>query len=862
MGAELPREAFRNWLATTVDAARTRAAYWTDLSRLEKLYGDLDAAYNLDALESIRATLEYSAEDKRHGRPNPSRVEIDGDLYTNLSTFRNEINVYKRFRQAEANPARPRIDIRREILEQLKTIFLGRYPDFAPLGFGATQGGYWNDEREYKETVMSRARELLGTSNKPAEARGREFLALLERRPANFVGWRSFSQIKAAGEQATKEIETIFGEMIVDLGDVAELVGSCARRMHPFVKLGTSGSSASSQIRTLLSASLALVRPNEAITVKTRVMQRAARLLIGRPIFREEVITAAEYRDMLALAESIFGVMRDEWQWAPRDLWDVQGFLWVTDEDYKQKAEADEDDDAMPLEDAAPARRPTNLILYGPPGTGKTYATAARAVEICDGKSPSSGREQVMQRYRDLVDGKRISFVTFHQSYAYEDFVEGLRPSTGNDEDEPEASSGGFSLRPQLGVFRQIAARAKENRGRAATIPFDRNRRVFKMSLGRSGGEEGARVFEDAIKGGFVVLGWGGEIDWSDERYSQFSNIRLRWQKDHKDATGADPNIKQVYTLRANMAVHDLVVVSDGNARFRAIGEITGPYQFVPDYMGTYNHRRPVRWLWHSDESQPREIIYGKEFIQVSAYQLRSSMIDWSAIEQIVAGGGEGGQTVGEPEAFVLIIDEINRANVSKVFGELISLIEPDKRLGGENALTVTLPYSRETFGVPSNLHIIGTMNTADRSIALLDTALRRRFEFEELMPDPAALAAASAATGVDLVSVLSGLNARIEYLFDRDHQIGHAFFMACARREDLTRVMRTRVIPLLAEYFYENWEKLRQVLGETSNDGMFIRRIRLRPPTGVDGFESDQERWRYEILSDYPQNAYEQLKA
>lgn len=496
----------------------------------------------------------------------------------------------------------------------------------------------------------------------------------------------------------------------------------------------------------------------------------------------------------------------------------------------------------------------TNLIFFGPPGTGKTYSTAEEAVRLCDGSIPES-RESLMLRYDELLDEGRIEFVTFHQSFSYEEFVEGLRPSTGEPEGEGSEtgpSSPGFSLKPTDGVFKRISERARLDVGVAGEGRLDRTRSIFKMALGQRDVDE--QQILDALDTNQIRIGWGGKIDWSDEQFDDFEAIHSRWKAEvGSDVSGHDGNVVMTWSFRSSMQIGDYVAVSDGRDRIRAFGQVASDYLFDPD-TESFPHQRSVNWIWRRDEGADRSLFYPNGFRRHAVYKLDMALVDWDGLEEVVLGEDRTDPSANA-RSHVLVIDEINRANISKVFGELITLLEADKRLGAANAIRLRLPYSGKSFGVPANLHIIGTMNTADRSIALLDTALRRRFQFRELLPNPDLLSATS--DGIDLQALLARMNERIEYLFDRDHQIGHAYFIHCRSREDVDTVMRDKVIPLLVEYFYEDWEKIRQVLGETSDDGRFVSRRALVPPPGMDGYGADEVRYRYAVRTRFADDAY-----
>lgn len=493
-------------------------------------------------------------------------------------------------------------------------------------------------------------------------------------------------------------------------------------------------------------------------------------------------------------------------------------------------------------ETAPMTAEPTNLILFGPPGTGKTYATAAEAVRLC-GEPVPSDREELMAAYHRLADAGRVEFVTFHQSIAYEDFVEGLRPTQGTD-----GGSAGFELKPEAGVFRRIARRAETSTGPGNVSFSVAGRKVFKMSIGEAANPDDSYLFEEAIDGGYTLLGFE-DIDWSNARFADrdaiIEAVRTEGLRDG-EPNAMSGRVQMPFIFRNWVKRGDVIVVSKGNGLFRAIGEVTGDYQFEPREGGGYAHRRAVRWLWVDRAGVPTSEIYARSFTQKSIYVLTEADLNIPALERYISSQ----QGSGAPEPFVLVIDEINRANISKVFGELITLLEADKRIGQPNALKVRLPYSGDVFGVPVNLHIIGTMNTADRSIALLDTALRRRFEFRELMPDASLLGTVD---GIDLAALLATINERIEYLFDREHQIGHAYFIGCATRDDVDAIMRHKVIPLLAEYFYEDWAKVAAVLGDGDDGegdrlGRFIDRRRLKAPKGLGGEEDAALRYRWSV--------------
>lgn len=388
-----------------------------------------------------------------------------------------------------------------------------------------------------------------------------------------------------------------------------------------------------------------------------------------------------------------------------------------------------------------------NQILYGPPGTGKTYHTIEAAVKAAEPSFSWHSREELKAEYDRLVSDKRIRFVTFHQSYGYEEFVEGLKAESNDD--------GQISYRVDSGIFKQICEDAQSPNGEHQQFES-----ALEKLKERCLDEAQPLRVTTSNKYEFDVVYRGGKTFLLDPVSTGKAC----------GYSASIENIKKLYLTGNKNGIYNISYVRG-----------------LLDYMREHFNLSPA--AKHEQPSQP----------------------------------------------YVLIIDEINRGNISKIFGELITLIEPSKRNGTGEALELVLPYSGDKFSVPSNLYLIGTMNTADRSLAMMDTALRRRFDFVEMMPKPELLESA-VVKNIDLQRLLEVLNQRIEILYDREHTLGHAFFMPVKALVDqdkeelafseLQSVFQNKIIPLLEEYFFEDWSKIRLVLADNqkAQEKQFIK--------------------------------------
>ncbi|ECO2639714.1 AAA domain-containing protein, partial [Campylobacter jejuni] len=415
-----------------------------------------------------------------------------------------------------------------------------------------------------------------------------------------------------------------------------------------------------------------------------------------------------------------------------------------------------------------------NQILYGPPGTGKTYHTIDKALEIISKVEKielpdENNRVDRKKLFNEYVKNGQIVFTTFHQSYGYEEFVEGIKPRM----DKENSKEIEYEIKD--GIFKELCEKALENRDSIKNFNFYIDKLKEKVKIDDNNPE---KYFELPNTKYFI-------------QYRNGRTFRIKFDgmsKNHKDYPVSIDNIEKLYKTSI------------------------------------------------ADE------IYNSAYVKAILNYLKSQGLE---------DYKEKDEKTNSP--YIIIIDEINRGNVSKIFGELITLIEPSKRIGEPEELRVTLPYSRNDFydkkgfGVPSNVYIIGTMNTADRSITSLDTALRRRFEFVEMMPNPNVLS--DNCEDVNLKELLKAINTRIEYLLDREKTIGHAFFIDIDNLEKLKDVFQNKIIPLLQEYFYNDYALINMVLNdngmifEDKKDDKYLQKIKNL-------YNVDNERNIYSIVS------------
>lgn len=440
-----------------------------------------------------------------------------------------------------------------------------------------------------------------------------------------------------------------------------------------------------------------------------------------------------------------------------------------------------------------------NTILYGPPGTGKTYNTVMYAVAIIENKKLEEIKKEnyteVIDRYNKYKEDGLIEFTTFHQSYGYEEFIEGIKPVIHSDEEDETDIQ--YEVVP--GLFKKFCDIAGKPilRKEKCDIGINESPTIWKISLEGSG-ENSTRT--ECMKNEHIRIGY-------DEYGREITNL-------FKGAAG-----RHILNYFINdMSIGDIVMSCYDCNTVDAIGVVTGEYEWHDEYP-EYKRLRKVNWIVKGIKENIIKINNGSRLSNPTVYKLR---MDLSDVMEIIEKYSKNTIEVEEKKKnHVFIIDEINRGNISKIFGELITLIEPTKRIGQTEGQKVRLPYSQKLFGVPNNVYLIGTMNTADRSIATIDTALRCRFNFKEMLPDEEVLDGIYV-EDVSIKDIFIKMNKRITVLFDREHTLGHAYFLPLKDAptiETLANIFENSIIPLLQEYFYEDYEKIRMVLGDNQKD-------------------------------------------
>lgn len=417
---------------------------------------------------------------------------------------------------------------------------------------------------------------------------------------------------------------------------------------------------------------------------------------------------------------------------------------------------------------------PLNQILYGPPGTGKTYNTVVKAMEIIDGKKYTDNKGNLLEgveydvlkkSFDDAKSKHRIEFITFHQSYSYEEFVEGIKPYIPKDIWKIDKDE----------IDKQFK---KQKKGQKNILPDVKY-------IGQKG------IFKDVCDRAAIVK-------------PSFDNIKEYFNNHYEEYDYKTPE-EMPFKIKEIKEKAITIIPENGKTPFDL----------------QYEHIEQLKNIDKDAISQDDL----KAYCENENTTLNSYTSWYGSYYPAIVNTFKKIEKKLKQKKYVLIIDEINRGNISKIFGELITLIEEDKRKkvyeDGKkyNTLEVTLPYSQDTFSVPNNLFIIGTMNTADRSIANVDIALRRRFKFVEMMPQKDIVAD----YGCNFDKVFDKLNKRIAALLDRDHQIGHSYFIKDKYKDadvnTLKDIWFDSVMPLLNEYFYGDWEKLQAILGKVEDE-------------------------------------------